>query len=76
MSTWTSAGVSEWLGYYAKVWKIEWASEVLSVGMSGRVSQCVSDEMRKQSSEQVNVRNHESLWENEDAGELMSEDLN
>ena len=41
--------------------------------MSGRVSQWVSDEMPKQSSEQVNVWSYESEWENEEVCELMSE---
>ena len=66
--------MSEWLGYYMKVWIIEWASEFLSEGMSGRVSQWVSDEMREQSSEEADVWNYESEWEN--VCELMSEDLN
>ena len=43
LNTWTSRGVSEWLGYYVKVWIIECVSEFLSEGMSGRVSQWVSD---------------------------------
>ena len=66
--------MSEWLGYYMKVWIIEWASEFLSEGMGGRVSQWVSDEMREQSSEEADVWNYESEWEN--VCELMSEDLN
>ena len=66
--------MSEWLGYYMKVWIIEWASEFLSEGMSGRVSQWVSDEMREQSSEEADVWNYGSEWEN--VCELMSEDLN
>ena len=45
---------------------IEWASEFLNEGMSGRVSQWVSDEMREQSSEQADVWNHEGEWENEE----------
>ena len=57
-----------------KVWIIEWAREFLSEGMSGRVSQWVSDEMREQSSEEADVWNYESEWEN--VCELMSEDLN
>ena len=68
--------MSEWLGYYAKVWIIEWASEFLSEGMSGRVSQCVSDEMREQLSDEADVWNYESEWENKEVCELMSEDLN
>ena len=60
--------MSEWLGYYVKVWIIEWASEFLSEGMSGRVSQWVIDEMREQSSEEAGVWNYE--WE------LVSEDIN
>ena len=60
--------MSEWLGYYVKVWIIEWASEFLSEGMSGRVSQWVIDEMREQSSEEAGVWNYE--WE------LISEDIN
>ena len=76
MNTWTSRGVSEWLGYYVKVWIIEWSSEFLSEGMSGRVSQLASDEMGKQSSEEADVWNYESEWENEDVCELMSENLN
>ena len=44
--------------------------------MSGRVSQWVSDEMRKQSSEEADVWNYESEWENEEVCELMSVDLN
>ena len=68
--------MSEWLGYYVKVWIIEWASEFLGEGMSGRVSQWVSDEMREQSSEEADVWNYESEWENEEVCELMSEDLN
>ena len=76
MNTWTIRGVSEWLGYYAKVWIIEWASEFLSEGMSERVSQWVSDEMREQSSEETDVWNYESEWDNEEACELISEDLN
>ena len=76
MNTWTSGGVSEWLGYYMKVWIIEWASEFLSERMSGRVSQWASDEMRKQSSEEADVWNYESECENEEVCELMSEDLN
>ena len=36
-------------------WIIEWAREFLSEGMSGRVSQWVSDEMREQSSEEADV---------------------
>ena len=59
-----SRGVSEWLGYYMNVWIIEWASEFLSEGMSGRVSQWVSDEMCEQSSEEADVWNYESEWEN------------
>ena len=55
MNTLTSGGVSEWLGYYVKVRTIEWASKFLIEEMSGRVSQRVSDEMRKQSSEQADV---------------------
>ena len=74
MNTWTSVGVSEWLGYY--VWIIERASDFFSEGMSRRVSQWVSDEMREQSSEEANVWNYESEWENEEVCELMSEDLN
>ena len=69
-------GVSEWLGYYVKVWIFEWASEFLSEGMSGRVSQWVSDEMREQSNELADVCNYRSEWENEEVCELMSEDLN
>ena len=69
-------GVTEWLGYYVKVWIIEWASQFLSEGMSGRVSQLVSDEMREQSNEQADVCNYESEWENEEKYELMSEELN
>ena len=69
-------GVSEWLGYYVKVWIIEWASEFLREGMSGRVSQWVSDEMREQSNEQADVCNYGSEWENEEVCELMSEELN
>ena len=60
--------MSEWLGYYVKVWIIEWASEFLSEGMSGRVSQWVIDEMREQSSEEAGLWNYE--WE------LISEDIN
>ena len=41
--------------------------------MSGWISQWVSDEMREQSSEQVNVWSYESQWENEEVCELMSE---
>ena len=67
-------GVSKWLGYY--VWIIEWASEFLSEGMSGRVSEWVSDEMGEQSSEEADVLNYESEWENEEVCKLMSEDLN
>ena len=74
--TWTSRGVSEWLGYYVKVWIIEWASELLSEGMSGRVSRWVNYEMREQSSEDADVWNYESEWENEEVCELMREDLN
>ena len=69
-------GVSEWLGYYVKVWIIEWAVEFLSEGMSRRVSQWVGDEMREQSSEEADVWNYESEWENEEACELISEDPN
>ena len=58
-----------------KVWIIESASEFLSEGMSGRVSQWASDEMRKQSSEEADVWNYESEWENEEVCELMSESL-
>ena len=76
MNTWTSGGVSKWLGYYVKVWIIEWVSEFLSEGMSGRVSRWVNDELREQSSEQVNVWNYQSEWENEGVCELMSEGLN
>ena len=79
MNTRTSGGgggVSEWLGYYVKVWIIEWASEFLREGMSGRVSQWVSDEMREQSNEQADVCNYGSEWENEEVCELMSEELN
>ena len=68
--------MSEWLGYYVKVWIFEWAREFLSEGMSGRVSQWVSDEMREQASEEADVWNYESGWENEEVCELMSEDLN
>ena len=67
--------MSEWLGYYV-VWIIEWASEFLSEGISGRVSQWVSDAMREQSSEEADVWNFESEWENEELYELMGEDLN
>ena len=69
-------GVSEWLGYYVKVWIIEWASEVLSEGMSGRVSQWVSYEMREQPNEQADVCNYGSERQNEEVCELMGEDLN
>ena len=56
---------------------IEWASEFLSEGMSGRLSQWVSDEMRKQSNEQADVCNYGSEWENKEVSELiMNEDLN
>ena len=68
--------MSEWLGYYVKVWIIEWASEFLSEWMSGRVSQRVCGEIREQSSEEADVWNYESEWENEEVCELMSEDLN
>ena len=68
-------GVSEWLGYYVKVWIIEWASEFLREGMSGRVSQWVSDEMPEQSNEQADVCNYGNEWENEEVCELMSEEL-
>ena len=44
--------------------------------MSGRVRQWVRDEVREQSSEQVNLWNYENEWENEDVCELMSEDPN
>ena len=44
--------------------------------MNGRVSQWVSDEMREQSSEEADVWNYESEWENEEVCGLMSEDLN
>ena len=64
-NAWTSGEVSEWLGYYVKVWIIAWASEYLSEGMCGRLSQWVSDEMREQSSERADVWNYESEWENE-----------
>ena len=65
-------GRSEWLGYYVKVWIIEWASKFLREGMSGRVSQWVSDEMPEQSNEQADVYNYGSEWENEEVCELMS----
>ena len=52
---------------------IEWASEVLSEGMSGRVSQWVSDEMREQSSEEADVWNYESEWENEEVSVWINE---
>ena len=52
----------------------EWVNDW--VIMSGRVSQWVSDEMREQSSEEADVWNYESAWENEEVCELMSEDLN
>ena len=39
------------------------------------VSQWVSDEMCEQSTEQVNVWNYESEWDNEDVCELMGEYL-
>ena len=68
--------MSEWLGYYVKVWIIEWASEFWSEGMSWRLSQWVSDEMREQSSKKADVWNYESEWEIEGVCELMSEDLN
>ena len=68
--------MSEWLGYYVKVWIIEWASELLSEGMSGRVSRWVNYEMSEQSSEYADVWNYESEWENEEVCELMREDLN
>ena len=54
-------------------WVSEW---ILGEGMSGRVSQWVSDEMREKSSEEADVWNYESEWENEEVCELMSEDLN
>ena len=54
-------------------WVSEW---FLGERMSGRVSQWVSDEMREQSSEEADVWNYESEWENEEMCELMSEDLN
>ena len=69
-------GVSEWLGYYVKVSIIGWAREFLSGGMGGRVGQWVSNGMREQSSEQADVWNYESEWQNEEVCELMSEDLN
>ena len=69
-------GGGGWLGYYVKVWIIEWASEFLREGMSGLVSQWVSDEMREQSYEQADVCNYGSEWENEEVCELMSEELN
>ena len=68
--------MSEWLGYYVEVWIIEWASELLSEGMSGRVSRWVNYEMREQSNEDADVWNYESEWENEEVCELMREDLN
>ena len=78
-NAWILERVGEWvndLGYYVKVWIIEWASEFLSEGMSGRVCQFVSDEMRELSSEEADVWNYESEWENEEVCELMSEDPN
>ena len=76
-NAWILERVEEWVNdYYVEVWIIEWASEFLSEGMSGRVSQWVSDEMREQSSEEADVWNYESEWENAEVCELMSEDLN
>ena len=44
--------------------------------MSGRVSRWVNYEMRDQSSEEADVWNYESEWENEEVCELVREDLN
>ena len=69
--------MSEWLGYYVKVWIIEWASGFLSEGMNEWTSKSVGrGEMREQSSEEADVWNYESEWENEEVCELINEDLN
>ena len=68
MNPWTSGGVSEWLGYYVKVWIIE--SERIFERKNEWTSQWVSDEMREQSSELADVWNYESEWENEEVCEL------
>ena len=51
-------------------WVSEWIFE------RGNEWTSMSDEMREQSSEEADVWNYESEWENEEVCELMSEDLN
>ena len=66
INEWRPNSIREWLGYYVKVWIIEGASEFWGEGMSGRVSQWVSDENAwtfKWASGCVKL---ESEWENEE----------
>ena len=53
-----------------------WVSEWIFGRGDEWTSKSVSDEMREQSSEEADVWNYESEWENEEVFELMSEDLN